>query len=101
MASQPTRLSGEPTSVVVMDWIYEMDAVFKSYDSGDQWKTIFATTQLKTQVLCWWNQLANVMLKGEARKISWEKFLMQLMEEYCSERHLLEIANEFQNLKKG
>ena len=32
--------------------------------------------------------------------MSWEEFLVQLKREYCSERDLLEITNEFQNLKK-
>lgn len=33
--------------------------------------------------------------------MSWENFLEQLKREYCLKRHLLEINNEFQNLKKG
>lgn len=43
---------------------------------------------------------ANAMWKGEERKISWENFLVQLKEEYYSERDILEITNVFQNQKK-
>lgn len=36
MSSQPLRFTGEPTLVAVMDWIYEMEAVFESCACGDQ-----------------------------------------------------------------
>lgn len=84
-----------------MDWIYKIETLFERYYYKNQWKTIFATRQLKSGVLSWWKQFANVMPKGKARKISWENFLVQLKEEYYSKRDLLEIENEFQNLKKG
>lgn len=45
--------------------------------------------------------MASTMPKGEAGRMSREDFLIQLKREYCSEKDLMEITNEFQNLKKG
>lgn len=41
------------------------------------------------------------MLKGQADEMSYENHLEEPKEQYCSKQDLLEINNEFQNLKKG
>lgn len=63
-------------------------------------KTILVIRQL-TGVFSWWKLLADCIPKGEVRKMFWEKFLEELNRKYCTEQDLLEINNEFQNLKKG
>ena len=45
--------------------------------------------------------MVTTMLKGEAWKMAWEDFLVQLKREYCSEKDMSEISKEFQNLKQG
>lgn len=51
MASKTPSLSGNPTPVEVIDWIYEIEMVFESYDSSNRQKTIIAIRQLKSGVL--------------------------------------------------
>lgn len=41
------------------------------------------------------------MLKEESNNMSLDNFLEELKMQYCSEQDLLQINNEFQNLKKG
>ncbi|XP_023747418.1 uncharacterized protein LOC111895563 [Lactuca sativa] len=41
------------------------------------------------------------MEMGEALRMSWEALLEQLKMQYCSEVDLIDLNNEFQNLKKG
>ena len=101
MASKPPSLSGSPTPVEVMNWISEMETMFESCECSNRQKTALAVPLLKSGVLSWWKLLADSMPKGEASKMSWEDFLVQLKMQYCSEQDLLEINNEFQNLKKG
>ena len=101
MASKPPCLSGSPTPVQVMDWISEMETMFESCECRNRQKTALAIPLLKSGVLSWWKLLADSMPKGEASKMSWEDFVEQLKMQYCSEQDLLEISNEFQNLKKG
>ena len=78
-----------------------METMFESCESTNRQKTALAVPLLKSGVLSWWKLLADSMPKGEASKMSWEDFLVQLKMQYCSEQDLLEINNEFQNLKKG
>ena len=101
MASKPPSLSGSPTPVEVINWISEMETMFESCECSNRQKTALAVPLLKSGVLSWWKLLADSMPKGEANKMSWEDFLVQLKMQYCSEQDLLEINNEFQNLKKG
>ena len=100
MASKPLFLSGSPTSVQLMDWISEMETMFKIFECSNRQKTALAIPLLKSGVLSWWKLLAGSMPKGEASKMSWEEFVVQLKMQYSSEQNLLEINNEFQNLKK-
>ncbi|XP_023773078.1 uncharacterized protein LOC111921732 [Lactuca sativa] len=100
MNAKPPSLSGSPTPVEVIDWISEIEMVFDSCDCSDRQKTIFIVRKLKIGVLSWWKLLTNTMPKGEAIKMLWEKFLEQLKRQYCSKTDLLEMNNEFQNLKK-
>lgn len=44
--------------------------------------------------------MADSMPKGEEGKMSSENFLEEMKKQYYSEQDLLEIKNEFQNLKK-
>ncbi|KAL7594215.1 hypothetical protein Lser_V15G28366 [Lactuca serriola] len=101
MASKPPCLSGSPTPVKVINWISEMETIFESCECIKRQKTALAIPMLKSRVLSWWKLLTNSMPNGEASKVSWEDFVVQLKLQYCSEHDLLEINNEFQNLKKG
>ena len=101
LGTKPPSLSGSPKPVEIMDWISEMEMVFESCDCSNKQKTVFAVRQLKTGVLSWWKLLADTMPRGEALKMSWEEFLEQLRVQYCSEIDLIDLNNEFQNLKKG
>ena len=84
-----------------MDWIYEMETMFESCECSNRQKTALAVPLLRSGAVSWWKLLANTMPKGEASKMSWEDFLVQLKMQYCYEQDLLEINNKFQNLKKG
>ena len=101
LGAKPPSLSGSPKPVEIMDWISEMEMVFESCDCSNKQKTVFAVRQLKTGVLSWWKLLADMMPRGEALKMSWESFLEQLKMQYCSEIDLIDLNNEFQNMKKG
>lgn len=82
IASQPPNLSGEPTPVMLMEWIHEMEMIFEWCDCSNKWKTIFAARHLKTRVLSWWKQMASTMPKGKVRRMSWEHFVLQWKREY-------------------
>ena len=101
LGAKPPSLSRSPKPVEIMDWISEMEMVFESCDCSEKQKTVFAVRQLKTGVLSWWKLLADTMPRGEALKMSWDEFLEQLKAQYCSEIDLIDLNNEFQNLKKG
>ena len=101
LGAKPPSLSGSPKPVEIMDWISEMEMVFESCSCNEKQKTVFAVRQLKTGVLSWWKLLADTMPQGEALRMSWEEFLEQLKMQYCSEIDLIDLNNEFQNLKKG
>lgn len=101
LGAKPPSLSGCPKPIEIMDWISEMEMVFESCDCSEKQKTVFAVRQLKTGVLSWWKILADTMPRGEALKMSWDEFLEQLKMQYCSEIDMIDLNNEFQNLKKG
>ena len=45
--------------------------------------------------------MAGTMPQGEDMRMSSETFLEQLKKQYCSEVDLIDLNNDFQNLKKG
>ncbi|XP_023763286.1 uncharacterized protein LOC111911773 [Lactuca sativa] len=77
-----------------------MEMIFESCNCSDKQKTVFAVRQLKTRVLSWWRLLVDTMPHGEALKMSWEMFLENLKMQYCSKIDLIDLNNEFQNVKK-
>lgn len=101
IASKPPSPFGTLTPLEIRDQIYEMEMVSDSCNCSNRQKPVLIVRQLKTGVLSWWKLLADTMPKGEASNMPWEYFLVHLKREYCSERDLIEINNEFQNLKKG
>lgn len=79
--AKPPSIFGIRTRVEAIDRILEMEMVFKSRNSSNLQKNVLAVEQLKTGVLSWWKLLADSMLKGDARKMSWEIFLEELKKE--------------------
>lgn len=98
MASKPLSFSGNLKSVIIMDWISEIEMVFERCNCSNRQKTIFVVRQLKTWELSWWKLLAQIMPQGEAIKMSWGNFLVQLKREYYMERDHLEINNSWHAL---
>lgn len=89
MDAKPPSQSGSPTPAEIMDWIFEMYMVFKSYDRSNRQRIVLAARQLKTGVLNWWILLAESMPKWEVGKISCKNFLKELKLQYCSKQDLL------------
>ena len=100
MTCRPSTYSGVAKPVVVMDWISEMEMAFATCGCSERQKTIFAVRQLKSTASRWWNTLVKSMAPGEAMNMPWEAFLVELKKRFCTERDLLQLQNEFLNLKK-
>ena len=75
LGAKPPSLSRSPKPVEIMDWIFEMEMVFESYNSSNKQKTVFAVSQLKNGVLSWLKLLADTMPWGKALRMSWEAFM--------------------------
>ncbi|XP_023763492.1 uncharacterized protein LOC111911959 [Lactuca sativa] len=77
-----------------------MEMIFESYNCSDKQKTVFAIRQLKTGVLSRWELLEDTIPRREALRMSREAFMEQLKLQYCLEVDLIDLNNEFHNLKK-
>ena len=98
---RPSTFHGVNDPVKVTDWIFEMEMAFVTCGCTEQQKTIFAVRQLKDAAARWWSNLVKTVYNGVVPNLYWQEFLTHFKKKFCSARHILQLENELQNLKKG
>ncbi|KAL4568446.1 hypothetical protein LXL04_024059 [Taraxacum kok-saghyz] len=98
---KPSTFDDISDPVKVMDWIFEMEMAFATCECSEQQKTIFAVRQFKDTASRWWSSLVKTMYKGVVPTLTWQEFLTHLKKRFCSARHILQLENDLQKLKKG
>jgi hypothetical protein len=98
---KPPEFHGTDDPVKCMNWLREMEQAFHMCECGDNQKAKFASHMLKGAALIWWNVLVSSTEASVLSKLSWEGFKKKVLEEFCNERAMDRLEDEFRNLKKG
>jgi hypothetical protein len=84
-----------------MNRLREMEQAFLMCECADTQKAKFASHVLKGAALIWWNIYVSSTEAAVITKLSWEEFKRKVLEEFCNERAMDRLEDEFRNLKKG
>ncbi|KAI3746130.1 hypothetical protein L6452_08552 [Arctium lappa] len=95
------QFKGTDDPVACMNWIREMEQDFRSSECGESQKDVFGSQMLRGAALTWWNVYSTSIESTVLAKLGWETFKKKVMEEFCNERAMDRIIDEFQGLKKG
>ncbi|KAI3707648.1 hypothetical protein L6452_26275 [Arctium lappa] len=95
------EFKGTDDPLVCMNWVREMEQAFRSSECGESQKAIFGSQMLRGTALSWWNVYSSSVEATVLAKLSWSTFKEKLMEEFCNERALDRLEEEFRNLRKG
>ena len=64
-------------------------------------ETTYAERQFKGSVVRWWNTLGKIISPKDPLQLTWTEFLIRFKRKYYSAQNILELENQFLNLKKG
>ncbi|KAI3702884.1 hypothetical protein L6452_28637 [Arctium lappa] len=95
------EFKGSDNPLDCMAWVREMEQAFRSSKCGEEQRVIFGSRLLRGIALTWWDVYSTSLEPAVLDQLSWSTFKKKLLEEYCNERSLDRIKDEFQNLKKG
>ncbi|KAI3707651.1 hypothetical protein L6452_26278 [Arctium lappa] len=101
LGCRPTEFKGTDDPLVCMNWVREMEQAFRSSECGESQKAIFGSQMLRGTALSWWNVYSSSVEATVLAKLSWSTFKEKLMEEFCNERALDRLEEEFRNMRKG
>ncbi|KAI3771892.1 hypothetical protein L6452_03063 [Arctium lappa] len=101
LGCRPPEFKGSDNPLDCMVWVREMEQAFRSSECGEEQRVIFGSRMLRGIALTWWDVYSASLEPTVLDQLSWSAFKEKLLEEYCNERSLDRIKDEFQNLKKG
>ncbi|KAI3757500.1 hypothetical protein L6452_05040 [Arctium lappa] len=101
LGCRPPEFKGTDDPLLCMNWVREMEQAFRSSECGEGQKAIFGSQMLRGTSLTWWNVYSSSVEATVLAKLSWSTFKKKLMEEFCNERALDRLEEEFRNLRKG
>ncbi|KAI3773112.1 hypothetical protein L6452_04311 [Arctium lappa] len=101
LGCRPPKFKGSDNPLDCMAWVREMEQAFRSSECGEEQRVIFGSRMLRGIALTWWDVYSASLEPTVLDQLSWSTFKEKLLEEYCNERSLDRIKEEFQNLKKG
>ena len=70
----PTKYEGSENPVVTMNWIREMEQVFKSCECEPELQVRYATRMLKGSALWWWDTVISSTDPAILDLLSWVEF---------------------------
>ena len=98
---KPPKFHGTDDPVKCMNWLREMEQAFLMCEYANDQKAKFASHMLKGATFIWWNIYVSSTEASVLAKLSWEEFKRKVLEEFCNERAIDRLEDEFGNLKKG
>ncbi|KAI3673781.1 hypothetical protein L6452_39911 [Arctium lappa] len=101
LGCRPPEFKGTDNPVECMNWIRELEQAFRSSGCGENQKAVFGSQMLREAALTWWNVYSASIEATVLAQLSWETFKKKVMEEFCNERAVDRIVDEFRSLKKG
>ncbi|KAI3771393.1 hypothetical protein L6452_02557 [Arctium lappa] len=101
LGCRPPEFKGSDNPLDCIAWVREMEQAFRSSECGEKQRVIFGSRMLRGIDLTWWDVYSASLESTVLDQLSWSTFKEKLLEEYCNERSLDRIKDEFQNLKKG
>ncbi|KAI3780620.1 hypothetical protein L2E82_10605 [Cichorium intybus] len=101
LGCKPKEFSGTDDPVKAMEWIMHMEKVFRVIKCADEDKVEFATNQLTSGALHWWQTYYKSLDLDSSQSIPWEQFKTKFNEEYCSEVAIQKLEDEFLHLEQG
>ncbi|KAI3702757.1 hypothetical protein L6452_28509 [Arctium lappa] len=101
LGCRPPEFKGSDNPLDCMAWVREMEQAFRSSECGEEQRVIFGSRMLRGIALTCWDVYSASLEPTVLDQLSWSTFKEKLLEEYCNERSLDRIKDEFQNLKKG
>ncbi|KAI3721707.1 hypothetical protein L2E82_32725 [Cichorium intybus] len=101
LGCKPKEFSGTDDPVKAMEWIMHIEKVFRVSKCADDDKVEFATNQLTSGALHWWQTYYKSLDLDSSQSIPWEQFKTKFNEEYCSEVAIQKLEDEFLHLEQG
>ncbi|KAI3710291.1 hypothetical protein L2E82_40069 [Cichorium intybus] len=101
LGCKPKEFSGTDDPVKAMEWIMHIEKVFRVSKCADDDKVEFATNQLTSGALHWWQTYYKSLDFDSSQSMPWEQFKTKFNEEYCSEVAIQKLEDEFLHLEQG
>ncbi|KAI3723340.1 hypothetical protein L2E82_34842 [Cichorium intybus] len=101
LGCKPKEFSGTDNPVQAMEWIMHIEKVFRVSKCADDDKVEFATNQLTSSALHWWQIYYKSLNLDPTQSVSWEQFKIKFNEEYCSEVAIKKLEDEFLHMEQG
>ncbi|KAI3791673.1 hypothetical protein L2E82_05534 [Cichorium intybus] len=101
LGCKPKEFSGTDNPVQAMEWIMHIEKVFRVSKCADDDKVEFATNQLTSSALHWWQIYYKSLGTDSTLSIHWEQFKTKFNEEYCSEVAIKKLEDEFLHMEQG
>ncbi|KAI3747053.1 hypothetical protein L6452_09496 [Arctium lappa] len=100
LCSKPPEFSGTDSPVACLNWIQEMEQAIDTSECEEGQKVKFASSMMRGRALTWWNVTKTIMGTATALSLTWDAFKKEVLDEYCNERAIDRIEDEFRALKK-
>ncbi|GJS99033.1 hypothetical protein Tco_0820203 [Tanacetum coccineum] len=99
MNCQPSYFNGTEGAVGLIHWFERTESVFSRSKCAEEDRVTFSIGTLTDDALSWWNAYAQPIGMEQANRITWTKLKRLLTNKYCPRTEVLEMEDEFYNLK--
>ncbi|XP_076882749.1 uncharacterized protein LOC143531308 [Bidens hawaiensis] len=97
----PPPFDGTKGALETHQWVREMEAILRvSKCKGDDMVT-FAIASLRSEALCWWDNLVQAMSNRSIRRMTWVELKKLVPDQFCPPRELDKIEQDFLTLEAG
>ncbi|KAI3735950.1 hypothetical protein L6452_15477 [Arctium lappa] len=79
----------------------EIEQAFRACGCEEAQKVKYGSQMLRGSALTWWNIFTSRIEEFVLTKMTWTVFKKKILEEYCNEKEIDLIEEEFRSIKKG
>ena len=97
----PPKFYGTTTPVESLRWFRGIEMTFEACDCPEEKKVICAVKVMRDAALDWWHTRVQVLGSRFIAGMTWESFVGLFLKEYCTDRDLRVLEDEFLGLSKG
>ncbi|KAJ9561435.1 hypothetical protein OSB04_006595 [Centaurea solstitialis] len=100
-SSGATEYTGQSDPVLAMQWVQNIEKVFRSIRVSDEDKVRYASAMLTDRALVWWDNTYESLDSNTRENMLWDEFRSKFFEQYCPMDLQRRLEKEFWDLKQG